>query len=159
MAKKRTGDISPAKFRQALKANGFVYHTLSRTYSDVRVRGAAAVTSVMRGRRVDRRATLGALFAARAAREAEIALDAAARAEQRRLAATIAPLALPPPRDRLEGSAAIAQLADDLVVITTRSDAVTYTDLRRIGWLPSQIDAHAEAARSLAYFRQNGAAA
>lgn len=109
--------------------------------------------------RIQRRATLESLKAARAAFETE---RAGKRAEELRAAALlerIVPTALPPARAALDGADAIHQMAEDMRTIATRSDGVTAFDLRRVGWTAAQITAHGEAARELGYARENGVAA
>lgn len=163
---RRPADLSAAEFKRELKTHGFLKLSLEGTFSDIRARGCPPIEPVMRargngkpGKRLDRRATLAALHAARAARDALAAASAAERERQAQIAASIAPIAMPAPRDGLEGSAAIAQLADDLVVSHTRNEGVTSADLTRMGWRRRQLDELLEPARSLAYSRQNGVAA
>lgn len=163
---RRPADLSAAEFKRELKTHGFLKLSLEGTFSDSRARGCPRTAPVMRalgngkqGRRIDRRATLAALHADRAARQAQAAATAEILERQAQLAATLAPVAMPAPRDGLEGSAAIAQLADDLVTAHTRAEGVTSADLTRMGWRRRQIDELLEPARSLAYSRQNGVAA
>lgn len=112
----------------------------------------------MRGKRLNRQATLDALKADRKARQDAAKAAEALQIERERIAERIAPTALPAPRASLEGAAAIAQLADDFIIIATRSEGAALPDLLRMGWRKSQVFEHTDAARSLAYSRQNGAA-
>ncbi|MCW2086694.1 UNVERIFIED_ORG: hypothetical protein M2193_008869 [Bradyrhizobium japonicum] len=152
-------DLSAAAFDQQLKLHGFFQIRAERRFADVRAKGCPRTEPVMRGKRLDRQATLDALLRDRKARQDAAAAAEAVQIERERIAAMIAPPALPAARASLEGAAAIAQLADDFIVLTTRSDGAALPDLMRMGWRKSQIFEHTEAARSLAYSRQNGAAA
>lgn len=156
---RRPADLSATAFRRALRDAGFTFLPLTAEFLDARHRGAPRVPAVRRGRAIDRRATLAALEAAREFFMARQAAVAAERERRERIAATLAPHVLAAPRGTLDGSAAIAQLADDLLVVNTRQDGVTAADLLRIGWRRAQLAEHLEPARSLAYARQNGVAA
>ncbi|WP_262048631.1 phospholipase [Bradyrhizobium sp. Bra78] len=155
----RPTDLSAAAFDQQLKLLGFFQIRAEGRFADVRAKGCPRTEPVMRGKRLDRQATLNALLAARKSRQDAASAAEAAQVERERIAAQIAPAALPAARAALEGPAAIAQLADDFIVISTRSEGAALPDLVRMGWRKSQIFEHADAARALAYSRQNGAAA
>lgn len=152
-------DLSAADFALQLKLHGFLHLRAEARFADVRAKGCPRTEAVMRGKRLDRQATLDALLAARKARQDAAEAAEALQIERERVAETIAPRALPAARAGLEGAAAIAQLADDFIVISTRSDGADLHDLVRMGWRKSQVFEHADAARTLAYARQNGAAA
>lgn len=155
----RPADLSPSDFALQLKLHGFLHLRGEGRFADIRAKGCPRTEPVMRGRRIDRQATLDALVAARKARQDAAAAAEALQIERERTAETIAPTALPPARATLDGAAAIAQLADDFITITTRNEGAALPDLMRMGWRKSQVFEHADAARSLAYSRQNGAAA
>lgn len=154
----RPTDLSAADFVLQLRLHGFMHLRAEGRFADVRAKGCPRTEPVMRGRRLDRQATLDALQRDRKARQDAAAAAEAVQIERERIAALIAPAALPAARAGLEGAAAIAQLADDFIVLTTRSDGAALPDLMRMGWRKSQIFEHTDAARSLAYSRQNGAA-
>jgi hypothetical protein len=151
--------MSAAAFDQQLKLHGFFHIRAENRFADVRARGCPRTEAVMRGSRIDRQATLDALQRDRKARQDAAAAAEAVQIERERVAGLIAPVALPAARAGLEGAEAIAQLADDFIVLTTRSDGAAFPDLMRMGWRKSQLFEHADAARNLAYSRQNGAAA
>jgi hypothetical protein len=155
----RPSDLSAADFALQLKLHGFLHLRAEGRFADVRAKGCPRTEAVMRGKRLDRQATLDALLTARKARQDAHAAAEALQIERERVAETIAPRALPAARAGLEGAAAIAQLADDFIVISTRSDGADLHDLVRMGWRKSQVFELLEAARTLAYGRQNGAAA
>ncbi|MFK4622535.1 hypothetical protein ABIF50_005841 [Bradyrhizobium diazoefficiens] len=154
----RPNDLTAAAFDQQLKLHGFFHIRAEGRFADVRAKGCPRTEPVMRGKRLNRQATLDALLTDRKARQDAAAAADAVQIERERIAALIAPAALPAARAGLEGAAAIAQLADDFIVLTTRSDGAALPDLMRMGWRKSQIFEHTDAARSLAYSRQNGAA-
>lgn len=156
---RRPSDLKAADFRRQLAAAGFTFLPLTAQFIDSHHRSAPRVAAVMRGKTIDRRATLATLHAARETHLARQAQAAAEMQQREAIAAKIAPVAMPAPRGTLIGGEAIAQLADDLVVANTRNEGVTAADLVRIGWRRSQIDEHLEPARALAYSRQNGVAA
>lgn len=157
--RRKSNDLSAREFRLELKRHGFLWLSLERQFSDIRARGCPRTEPVMRGARIDRRASLAALFADREARRLAAERAAAEKAEREAVAARLAPQSVPPARDTLAGADAIAQLADDFLLITTRQEGVTTADLVRLGWQRPQIVEHLEAARSLAYSRQDGVAA
>jgi hypothetical protein len=143
-----------------LKLNGFA-QLRGGYFLDLRAPRAARETARHEGvrdarRRLNRRATVDALLAARAEREAAAAAADAAQAERERIAASIAPVVLPPARSGLKGAAAIAQLADDFITITTTAEGADLHALERMGWRRAQIFEHTAAARTLAYSRQDG---
>ena len=152
-------DLSAADFALQLKLHGFLHLRAEGRFADVRAKGCPRTEPVMRGKRLNRQATLHSLLKARKARQDAAAAQEAAQAERERVAGLIAPLAIPGARAGLEGPAAIAQLADDFITITTRNEGAALPDLMRMGWRKSQIFEHADAARTLAYSRQNGAPA
>lgn len=152
-------DLSAADFALQLKLYGFLHLRTEDRFADVRAKGCPRTAPVMRGKRINRQGTLDALLAARKARQDAVAAQEAAQAERERMAGLIAPQAMPGARAGLEGPAAIAQLADDFITITTRNEGAALSDLMRMGWRKSQIFEHADAARTLAYSRQNGVAA
>lgn len=154
----RSNDLSAADFALQLRLHGFMQLRAEGRFADVRAKSCPRTEPVMRGKRLDRQATLDALLKDRKARQDAAAAAEAAQIERERIAALIAPPALPAARASLKGAAAIAQLADDFIVLTTRSDGAALPDLMRMGWRKSQIFEHTDAARSLAYSRQNGAA-
>ncbi|MBR0687301.1 phospholipase [Bradyrhizobium manausense] len=162
MPRRSRSDLSPREFRDALLDNAFAYlgGSVDRFVDLMHPKARRYVHPVKDGRgRMQRRATLEALKAARAAFEAELA---AKRLEEIRAAALlerIVPTALPPARASLEGAQAIHQMAEDLRTMATRGDGVTAFDLRRVGWTNAQISAHVDAARELGYERENGVAA
>lgn len=155
----RFTDLTAAAFDQQLKLHGFFHIRAEGRFADARAKGCPRTEPVMRGKRLDRQATLDALIAARTARAEALAAAEAVQIERERVAGLIAPVALPAARGALEGAAAIAQLADDFIVIATRSEGAALPDLMRMGWRKSQVFELLDAARSLAYSRQNGAAA
>ena len=152
-------DLSASDFSLQLKLNGFLHLRGEGRFADVRAKGCPRTEPVMRGKRINRQATLDALLADRKTRQDAAAAAEALQIERERVAETIAPTALPAARASLEGAAAIAQLADDFITITTRNEGAALPDLVRMGWRKSQVFEHADAARNLAYSRQNGAAA
>lgn len=152
-------DLTASEFDAQLRLHGFFRLPAEGKFADVRSKGCPRTAPVMRGKRINRQATLNALLAARKARQDAAAAHEAAQAERERVAGLIAPQAIPGARAGLEGPAAIAQLADDFITITTRNEGAALPDLVRMGWRKSQIFEHADAARTLAYSRQNGAAA
>lgn len=154
----RPADLTAAAFDTQLRLHGFFRIPAEGQFADVRAKGCPRIAPVMSGKRINRQATLNALLAARKARQEVAAAHEAAQAERERVARLIAPQAIPAARAGLEGPAAIAQLADDFITITTRNEGAALPDLVRMGWRKSQIFEHADAARSLAYSRQNGAA-
>ncbi|MBR1170509.1 phospholipase [Bradyrhizobium liaoningense] len=154
----RITDLSAKDFDAQLKLHGFFQVRAENRFADVRIKGMPRTEPVMRGRRIDRLATLEALLAARKAHHDAAAAAEAVQIERERIAETIAPTALPAARAGLAGAAAIAQLADDFITITTRNEGAALPDLMRMGWRKSQLFEHADAARTLAYSRQNGAA-
>ncbi|MEY9110426.1 hypothetical protein ABH999_006622 [Bradyrhizobium yuanmingense] len=155
----RSTDLSSADFALQLKLHSFLHLRAENRFVDVRAKGCPRTAPVMRGKRIDRQGTLDALLAARKTRQDDAAAKEAAQAERERVAGLIAPQAIPGARAGLEGPAAIAQLADDFITITTRNEGAALPDLVRMGWRKSQIFEHADAARTLAYSRQNGVAA
>ncbi|QDP20696.1 phospholipase [Bradyrhizobium cosmicum] len=154
----RPTDLTATAFDQQLKLHGFFHIRAEGRFADVRAKGCPRTEPVMRGKRIDRQATLAALLAARNARAEAAAATEAVQIERERVASLIAPVAMPPARASLDGAEAIAQLADDFIVLTTRSDGAALPDLLRMGWRKSQVFEHTDAARNLAYSRQNGAA-
>lgn len=152
-------DLTAAAFDQQLKLHGFFYIRTENRFADVRAKGCPRTDAVMRGKRVNRQATLDALLAARKVRQDAAAAAEAVQMERERTAALIAPPVLPAARTTLEGAPAIAQLATDLIDITTTSEGVALVDLVRKGWRRSQVFEHIDAARTLAYARQDGAPA
>jgi len=154
-------DISPIEFRHSLADHGFAFIRPVNGYVDiyhpVPGRYVPPVTDA-RGR-VCYQATLDLLFATRKADEAVKARAAEEARRQAAIADAVAPKALPVARATLQGPQAIAQLADDFVVASTRSEGVVKADLLLLGWTGEQIEAHAPAARLLAYRRQEGIAA
>ncbi|WP_225149600.1 phospholipase [Bradyrhizobium sp. BRP23] len=152
-------DLTASEFDAQLRLHGFFRLPAEGQFADVRLKGCPRTGPVMRGKRINRQATMSALLAARKARQDAAAAQEAAQAERERVAGLIAPQAIPGARAGLEGPAAIAQLADDFITITTRNEGAALPDLVRMGWRKSQIFEHADAARALAYSRQNGAAA
>ncbi|TFV34640.1 phospholipase [Bradyrhizobium frederickii] len=151
-------DLSAADFALQLKLHGFLHLRAEGRFADVRAKGCPRTEPVMRGKRLDRQATLDALLRDRKARQDAAAAAEALQIERERTASLIAPQALPAARASLEGAAAIAQLAEDFITITTRNEGAALPDLVRMGWRKSQVFEHADAARNLAYSRQNGAA-
>lgn len=155
----RPADLSAADFALQLKLHGFLHLRAEGRFADVRAKGCPRTEPILHGRRIDRQRTLAALLRDRKARQDAAAAAEALQIERERTAETIAPTALPAARASLEGAAAIAQLADDFITITTRNEGVALPDLLRMGWRKSQVFEHTDAARSLAYARQNGATA
>lgn len=157
----RPADISLIEFRHALVDQGFCWLTPIGQYIDIRHprpgRYLAPVTDT-RGR-ILRQKTLDALLAWRTEAEAEKARDTREAARRQAIAEAIAPCALPVARSSLQGAEAVAQLADDFIVASTRADGVVKADLLRMGWLAEQLREHAETARAVAYRRQEGVAA
>lgn len=151
-------DLSASDFALQLKLHGFLHIRAEGRFADVRAKGCPRTETVMRGKRIDRQGTLDALMRDRKARQDAAAAAEALQIERERIAETIAPAALPAARASLEGAAAIAQLADDFITITTRNEGAALPDLLRMGWRKSQVFEHTDAARNLAYARQNGAA-
>lgn len=154
----RQSDLAAADFALQLKLHGFLHLRAENRFADIRAKGCPRTEPVLRGKRLDRQATLDALLRDRKARQDAAAAAEAIQIERERIAETIAPTALPAARASLEGAAAIAQLADDFITITTRNEGAALPDLLRMGWRKSQVFEHTDAARSLAYSRQNGAA-
>lgn len=154
----RPADLSAADFALQLKLHGFLHLRAEGRFADVRAKGCPRTDAVMRGKRLDRQGTLDALLRDRKVRQDAAAAAEALQIERERVAETIAPTALPAARASLEGAAAIAQLADDFITITTRNEGAALPDLLRMGWRKSQVFEHTDAARNLAYSRQNGAA-
>ncbi|MBW7966770.1 phospholipase [Bradyrhizobium sp. BR 10261] len=152
-------DLSATDFALQLKLHGFLHLRAEGRFADVRAKGCPRTDPILRGKRIDRQATLDALLRDRKARQDAAAAAEGLQIERERVAARIAPQALPAARAGLEGSAAIAQLADDFITITTRAEGASIPDLVRMGWRKSQIFEHADAARALAAERQNGVAA
>lgn len=155
-------DLDPREFRNALNEHGFAY--LGRTvdrFVDIRFPKAGRYFEPVRDarKRTLRRETLESLMKARRSAEAEAAQIAAEAARKQAIAAAIAPVAHPPCRASLTDAAAIAQLADDFMIQSTRAEGVVRGDLILMGWQPAQLEAHADAARTLAYRRQEGVAA
>ncbi len=159
-------DLSAKEFKAALQLNHFHHDRLSNRFIDTTsgnwserpfLHVYAGVRDA-RGR-LKRQETLDKLLSERGDRHALMAAAEAERTEHARLAAAIAPVALPPARDALTGPAAIAALADDIIAISTRSEGAALPDLLRLGWRKSQVFEHADAARALAYSRQGGVAA
>lgn len=157
-----TTDLSASDFAAQLKLHGFAHLPQAGGFIDLQARAPSArpaLAAVMAGRRLNRKATLAALFKARAARLQAAERAAKATAARERRAAKLAPVALPRPRATLSGAAAIAALADDFLVITTRDGAVTLPDLLRLGWPKATVIELVDSARALAYARQGGNAA
>jgi hypothetical protein len=152
----RPTDLTASAFDQQLKLHGFFHIRAEGRFADARAKGCPRTEPVLRGKRIDRKATLDALIAARKGRQDALATAEAAQIERERVAALIAPRALPAARAGLDGAEAIAQLADDFIVLTTRSEGAALPDLLRMGWRKSQVFEHADAARALAAERQNG---
>lgn len=155
-------DLTPREFRDAVAELGFAYLGGSvDKFVDRKFRKAGQYIDMVRGERRRPRyaATLAALKAARSAAERASAALEAERARKAKIAATLAPVALPADRASLQGEAAIHQLAEDFRTIATRSEGVTWRDLMVLGWQPAQITEHTEAARQLGYARENGVAA
>lgn len=153
----RTPDLSPIEFRHALLDHGFAYLGAAvDLYVDLRFPKPGHYLASVRDsrRRILRRETLDALLADRATSETAKKAADAVRMRQEKIAATIAPVALPPIRANLADAAAVAQLADDFVMQSTRSDGVVFADLKLMGWRDEQIRQHSPAARILAYRRQ-----
>lgn len=157
----RPADLSLIEFRHALVDNGFAWIRPSNVFVDILFPRAGRYTSPVTDKRGHtlRQATLDRLFADRELARAEKAEAAAESRRQAAIAETIAPRAAPIARATLQGPAAVAQLADDFIVAATRNEGVVKADLILMGWLPSQLGEHAEAARQLAYRRQEGVAA
>ena len=61
-------------------------------------------------------------------------------------------------RAKLEGKAALAQMADDLRVLTANAGCITEADLELMGWLPTQIAKHGQEAGRQARARSERAA-
>lgn len=162
MARQKPSDLSPVEFRNALVDNGFAY--LGRSvdrYVDIRHRRPGRYLEPVKNakKRILRRETFAALLAWRAEAEAEKAAAMAVAVRHAAVASAIAPRAAPVARASLtDPAAAVAQLADDFVIHSTRAEGVVRGDLILIGWLPAQLDDHAEAARLLAYRKQEGVA-
>lgn len=152
---RRPADLSAAEFRRQLAQQGFSFLPLSVEFVDRWNRGGPRIAAIKRGRGIDRRATLEALQAARAAAQAREAAVEAKRAERERTAAAIAPHVLPPCRADLDGAAAIAQLADDFLIGTTLAEGISFKSLIYKGWRAAQLRAYADEARSVADRRQS----
>ncbi|MGX0963193.1 hypothetical protein AB7M63_003642 [Bradyrhizobium japonicum] len=155
----RKTDLSAADFALQLKLHGFIQLRAEGRFADVRAKGCPRTEPIMRGKRINRQATLDALLGDRKARQDAAAAAEAIQIERECVAALIAPPVLPAARTTLEGAPAIAQLATDLIDITTTSEGAALVDLVRKGWRRSQVFEHIDAARTLAYARQDGAAA
>lgn len=152
----RTADLSPKEFRDAVIDNGFAWLGRSTDrFIDIRHPRRGTLKAVTAGGKILRRETFAALLTARTTAEIEKALAAAERARVERIAASIAPTALPPCRADLTDAAAIAQLADDFIVNSTRAEGVAWGDLIQMGWNAEQLKAHAPAARAVADRRQH----
>lgn len=155
-------DLFKADYEASLARNGFHFDKRIGRFFDLWAAGVpkALIPPVRTSRgHILRRETIAALLKARADQDAKLAAAEALRAEQERVAASIAPRCLPPPRGALNGAEAVAALADDFITITTRDDGAAVNDLMRLGWRKTQIFQHADAARALAYSRQGGNAA
>lgn len=155
-------DLTPREFRDLLLDNAFAYlgGTVDRFVDLMHPQARRYIHPVKDGRgRMQRRATLDSLKAARGAYEAELVQRRAAEARAAALLERLVPTALPPARSTLDGAQAIHQMAEDFRTMATRSDGVTADDLRRAGWTAAQISEHADAARELGYSRENGVAA
>jgi hypothetical protein len=155
----KTSELTPTEFKAALRTNGFAALPGSRDFLDVQAKGQLVrIPGVIDARRrLQRRETLAALLAARIRRRAQEARDAARKAAQSDLAASLAPVCLPPPRGGLDGANAIHQLADDFIVMSTRNDGADMYGLLRLGWSRAQLTEYGDDARALADVRQNGA--
>lgn len=158
----RRQKLSAADFDLLLKLNGFTQLRCGDVL-DLRA-GRASLTPdrmrpILRGRQTDRQATFDAMLRLRAARNAEQEAREAREAETQRIAEAIAPRALPPARASLEGPSAVAQLADDFLTLTTISESAGMADLLLKGWRRDQVIEHLDAARRIAYSRQEGVAA
>jgi len=161
--RRKSPGLSAADFQAWLDQNGFKFDKRLQRFLDLRQDRGDRISLIPavrhRGNQVDRPATISALLAARGKRLADRAAADTLKAEQERLASTIAPRVLPPARGALAGAEAIAALADDFISINARDEGVAFPDLMRLGWRKQQIFEHADAARELAYSRQGGNAA
>lgn len=72
----RPTDLTATAFDQQLKLHGFFHIRAEGRFADVRAKGCPRTEAIMRGKRLDRQATLDALLRDRKARQ-----DAAAAAE------------------------------------------------------------------------------
>lgn len=153
---RKPADLSAAEFNRQIKLQGFAAVGATGGFIDLTRKGEQLqrLEGVREGRGLKRRETLAALLAGRAKRKAADARVDRARAKRERIAAAIAPVAVSPVREGLSGPAAIAQLAEDFVVQSTRSEGVVFSDLLLMGWNAEQIREHEQAARLLAYRRQ-----
>jgi hypothetical protein len=158
LPRQKSSKLTSAEFKSALRTNGFAALPGSRDFLDVQAKGQLVrIPGVVDARRrLRRRETLAALLAARIRRRAQETKEDAARAAQSALAASLAPVCLPPPRGGLEGAAAIHQLADDFIVMQSRSEGAEFKHMLRLGWTAEQLTTYADDARALADTRQNG---
>jgi hypothetical protein len=149
-------DISKTDFAHQQRLHSFAYLPDEDRFLDLRHSLAGRRIVALRDAkgRLLREASIQSCLAARAAWEAELAEQHAAEQRKLALAETLAPSALPPCRADLDGPAAIAQLAEDFIVETTRNEGAAFTGLLRMGWQAAQLKRHAEAARIVAQRRQ-----
>lgn len=153
----RRQKLSADDFALLLKVNGFT-QLRSGDVLDLRA-GRSSLTPdrmrpILHGRQTDRQATFDAMIRLRAARDAEQETRTAALLECERIAAAIAPQVLAPCRADLAGPAAVAQLANDFILHTTRSEGAAWSDMISMGWRPEQLREHADAARIVAQRHQ-----
>lgn len=146
-------DLSPKEFRDALIDNGFAF--LGRAvdkYVDIRAPRPGRLYEPIRNakRQTLRRETLAALLGARAEIVEAQRLIRAENERRQRIAATIAPVALPPCRADLQGPAAIAQLADDFLTRLASAGSVDFKALIQMGWSAPQLREYADPARAVA---------
>src|SRR5690348_10472126 len=98
----RRKDLSAQEFNQQLALHAFA-EVRRGLFVDLRdpARPRPLIDAITAGRRISRSATLAALLEARAVRLTAAQAAAARQAERERVAAAIAPVALPPPRAEL----------------------------------------------------------
>ena len=144
--------MRPAEFRAALQESGFTYLKQLERFVDRRdMTGRRSYLPVTDERgRIQRRATLAALKAWRAEREASLAAKAAIEQQRIALAERLAPKAMPGCRADLTDADAVAQLADDYLTRTAAAGSIEFKALIQMGWSAAQLREHGDAARTLA---------
>ncbi|MBR0855636.1 phospholipase [Bradyrhizobium liaoningense] len=158
MPRQPADDISKTDFAHQCRLHSLAWLPGPNRFLDLRHPEARRhILPVMNdaGTHMLREASIRSCLAARAAYEAELAMQVRAEAVKVELAGRLAPAAIAPCRADLDGPAAVNQLADDFIVQTTRSDGVVYVDLIRMGWTGAQLKQHTGAARIVAQRRQD----
>lgn len=154
-----TPDLSYDAYRRWLRCEGFAWLGGSaQRFVDLRhPKHGCYFKPLLDGKgRIRRQATRDGLIAWRAKIEAAKRQEAETRAMKARVAATLAPQALAPPRAALQGASAIRHLAEDLRIARTRADGVTEHDLALLGWTQAQLDTLIPLARETAYALEGG---